>query len=157
MMCVKLSGEHAKAIQTDIESLPKHFKEGYFDLIVCSHVLEHVYNPTEAIEIMKNLSSGLLLIAVPNIGDMISLNVWKKRKKINKGHRHGWDANHLYTFLEETHNLNILRWQPDRVFSPFPFNHLISKNRFMVDTFEQKLFPKMFPNLGRSLIVLCKK
>ena len=55
---------------------------GKFDLIICSHILEHLFNPSSILNSLQgNLTpAGKILIALPNI------LYWKQRMKFIKGH-----------------------------------------------------------------------
>jgi SAM-dependent methyltransferase len=50
------------------------FQAGYFDLILCHHVLEHLLNPLETLVEMHRIikPSGHVVIAVPNFGGLVS-------------------------------------------------------------------------------------
>lgn len=68
---------------------------GKFDCIICSHVLEHLYQPQELLHrLHKNLSSdGTLIVALPNV------LYWKQRLAFLKG-------NFKYTdggLMDQTH------------------------------------------------------
>jgi 2-polyprenyl-3-methyl-5-hydroxy-6-metoxy-1,4-benzoquinol methylase len=51
-----------------------NFEDGFFDVIICYHVLEHMPNPAESLKEMERIISpnGLLLTAVPNFGGVIA-------------------------------------------------------------------------------------
>lgn len=53
-------------VQGDYRQLTS-YREG-FDCIICSHVLEHVHDPLELLELLENKlkKNGLLLLSVPN-------------------------------------------------------------------------------------------
>ncbi|MDO8639379.1 MAG: class I SAM-dependent methyltransferase, partial [bacterium] len=48
----------------DIYKLP--YKENFFDLIICSEVLEHLDDPKKALNELKRVSKKYLLLSVPN-------------------------------------------------------------------------------------------
>jgi 2-polyprenyl-3-methyl-5-hydroxy-6-metoxy-1,4-benzoquinol methylase len=50
------------------------FETGYFDLILCYHVLEHLPNPIETLLEMRRIikPSGYVVIAVPNFGGLVA-------------------------------------------------------------------------------------
>lgn len=73
------------------------YPDGFFDVVMFNHSLEHIYNPletlTEAHRIMK--SGGLLLISIPNAGGL-------EAKMFGKWWVH-WDTpRHLYHFTKVT-------------------------------------------------------
>jgi len=72
-----LSPEAAKlgrfaACQLGDEPLP--FPDGMFDLVVCNHVLEHVFETEKALRDLKRVTApgGLIILGVPNIGNWYS-------------------------------------------------------------------------------------
>jgi SAM-dependent methyltransferase len=73
------------------------FQTGYFDLILCYHVLEHLPNPIETlIEIRRIIKpSGYVVIAVPNFGGVVA--------NLTQTRWFGLDApRHLFHFSPKT-------------------------------------------------------
>ena len=73
------------------------YKDGFFDVVMFNHSLEHIYNPLETLKeahrIMK--PGGLLLISIPNAGGL-------EAKIFGKWWVH-WDTpRHLYHFTKAT-------------------------------------------------------
>ena len=66
----------AHVIQADVEHLP--FRDGCFDMVVCTEVLEHIPRPESAVgefyRVLKN-PEGVLIGSVPSINP-----VWRLRK-----------------------------------------------------------------------------
>lgn len=64
----------------DVENLP--FKTEAFDKIICAEVLEHVINPSRALEEMKRVlkKKGRLVISVPNMNSNGTL--WGRLKRL---------------------------------------------------------------------------
>lgn len=58
-------GYEMHALDVDAEPLP--FAEGSFDVVVCSHVLEHLAHPVAVLQEMRRVTrpGGLLILAVP--------------------------------------------------------------------------------------------
>lgn len=56
-----------KIIRSAVEKMP--FRDGIFDCIVCSEVLEHAFHPAEAIKEMYRVvkSDGIVVITTPNV------------------------------------------------------------------------------------------
>ena len=50
-------------VKGDIENL--QFKDNFFDITICSEVLEHVYDPIKAIKELKRVTKKRLIISVP--------------------------------------------------------------------------------------------
>ena len=67
----------------DVQTLPNtSYEDVKFDIITCSEVLEHLYQPLESLlELRRVLTdNGHLIVTVPN-GDRISINKVIKNKK----------------------------------------------------------------------------
>jgi len=98
-----------------------------------------------------------LIIAVPNLAQFINLS-WKRKNPGfgPKGHKMGWDPVHLNTFLVYSCGLDVLCWQPDRVFIHSRFVKL-ARILGIEAKLKGKILPRLFPFQSRSLIVLCAK
>lgn len=82
--------------------LPKDLLEMKYDIIICSHVLEHICYPTNLLQDIKNILSdkGILIVCLPN------LLHYKSRLELLKGNFYSsdlggiWDSTHFkwYTF-----------------------------------------------------------
>ena len=82
--------------------LPLDLLEEKYDIIICSHVLEHICYPTNLLRDIKNILSdrGILIVCLPN------LLHYKSRLELLKGNFHSselggiWDSTHFkwYTF-----------------------------------------------------------
>lgn len=88
------------------------FKDGDFDLVLCTEVLEHLDNPDKAIEEMKRVSSKYLLFSVPNEPFFIGANLLRGKYLKNFGN-HPEHINH-WTFwsfeqLLKKHGLKIAK------------------------------------------------
>lgn len=66
------SGQGSLLLQADLRAMP--FPDAAFDMILCSHVLEHIPEDGEALrELARMLApGGLLIVAVPNEGCLLA-------------------------------------------------------------------------------------
>lgn len=66
------SQEYERIVQADLLQLP--FEDNEFDLILCSHVLEHIPQDKKGLNELKRVlkSNGLLILAVPNEGCLMA-------------------------------------------------------------------------------------
>jgi 2-polyprenyl-3-methyl-5-hydroxy-6-metoxy-1,4-benzoquinol methylase len=69
----KYAGEHLKADIFCGELVDARYEEASFDAVTFWHVLEHVTDPTRTLEEAHRIlkPSGLLVIAVPNVNDLV--------------------------------------------------------------------------------------
>jgi SAM-dependent methyltransferase len=68
---------------------------GVFDCIVCSHVLEHLYQPEKVIQRLRRVltSDGTLIVALPNVLH------WRQRLEFARGHFRYTDGG----LMDQTH------------------------------------------------------
>jgi len=62
----------------DIRECPFEYEEGFFDVVICSHILEHLEHPGEILEKLNRIikPDGLLLVGVP-IGLLAGI-LWRR-------------------------------------------------------------------------------
>lgn len=76
-----------KGVRGEITHLP--FKEGSFDLVICSEVLEHVPEYTSAVSQLLRVpkSNGELIVTVPNDQELVEISCpYCKKKHFLSGH-----------------------------------------------------------------------
>jgi len=155
--CVKMSDQFGDVVTADISKIPEIYEKESFDLVIASHILEHLDNPRQGVEFLKQATKKYLIIAVPNLSSFTNLFWFKKAPGfVNKGHKVGWDPAHLHTFLVYTCGLNVLCWKADRVLIHSRFVKLAKIFR-VENTLKDNILPRLFPLQSRSLIVLCEK
>ncbi len=133
-----------------------------FDLIICSHILEHLIDPAlRVLELSKYLKpTGRMILLVPNFA------IWKSRFRLLSGKfeyaKHGlYDSTHLrfYTWNSFVHEVVPNEFEIiERLSSgnfPMPFLRNFIPNHMAqgIDNF----FIKKFPNLFSSEIGLVIK
>lgn len=70
------------------------FNDSSFNLVYCSHILEHLEQPTKAIKELKRVSKNIVVIKVPNA------SYFKfKTSDINNGHISSWNRYTLKCLL----------------------------------------------------------
>ena len=121
-----------------------------FDIIILSHVLEHLYCPLDALGgIMKLLHPhGFAVLAVPNpvrlevfVGNLFRYHY------VNKGHVYAWDRSHWINFLENIGKYKVVCYSQDY----FPLR--IFGTSKLVRSFEKRL-ASIFPWLAFSNIAV---
>ena len=134
---------------------------GQFDCIICSHILEHLYQPQKLLnQLRQSLNyDGVLIVALPNV------LFWKQRLEFLKGnfkYQEGglMDRTHFRFFDWETaHELldksgyKILDFEADGAF-PLPgFRKLFPKLGLWIDRAATKQFPGLF---GLQFVFVCR-
>ena len=56
----------SKAKYADVQKLSKHYQINSFDLVTCTHVLEHLPSPYDALNEIRKVTKKYALLAVPN-------------------------------------------------------------------------------------------
>lgn len=115
--CIDLSISRVSAAATylideqsfDLSSVPNE----YFDVVVLSHVLEHLLNPVDAMRqlVAKLKPNGILVVAVPNAirPDLFLLSAMR-RHYVNRGHVFAWDRSTWRNFLERILQLEVVEY-----------------------------------------------
>jgi SAM-dependent methyltransferase len=152
--CASKSKSHGKVIVADLMTLDSTFPEGSFDLVICSHVLEHMQNPKKAVEILQRITSRWIIVVVPNLTRLANFML-RKPRYINEDHLQGWNSHHLKTFLELNCCLRIVDWITDGVYLGPLHKSFLLKSK-VLNFLEYKVLPLLIPQMTNSLIVLCE-
>jgi len=129
--CLQLTGERVPGATIISITEDRPFTElgANYDLIVASHVVEHLKNPYDSIkQFMEMLKpGGHLIVAVPNpVRPNIFFGNILKKDYVNRGHVYAWDRSHWINFLERILKLNVIEYPVD--FIPvYPFSKFTGK------------------------------
>ena len=91
---------------------------GKFDVVIMSHVLEHMLNPVQAVKDALSLvkDGGHLILAVPNPArPNVLISNLSKTHYVNRGHVVAWDMSHWINFLENILKLNVVEYKNDYI------------------------------------------
>jgi SAM-dependent methyltransferase len=155
--CVRLGSQYGTCFEGTFDDVSRLFKPGQFDVIVSSHVLEHVVRPIDALIAVNKLKAKGYVFAVPNVhrnARLIRLLLGSARAD-HPTHIYGWGKPEFEAALR-TAGFKALRWYTDRVtINPFggKLGALLTR---ILTPLEVKLLPRLFPLLSSSLIVYCE-
>jgi SAM-dependent methyltransferase len=152
-VCVQLSSNFGRVRQGTIEDLPTYFEPGFFDLVIASHVLEHLPAPGQALREWTRLATAGVLVAVPNpcYPPQLTAALLRRALPVNRGHWYSWDYAHFTTFVENC-GLTIKQWYHDSVALPFPQGKRKLLGFKTLCLIEGKILRAVFPRFSRSII-----
>lgn len=156
--CVAMASKHGRCIQGGIDDLQQILGSQVPQVVVCSHVLEHLNAPFDAIRTMHKSGAREIVLAVPNVLRSARL------VRAMLGRRRGDHPEHVYSWGHAEFEALVKRagyvpveWYVDRVtINPFTSQiggFLTSKLR----SFEEGAFAKFHPTLSSSLILRCSR
>lgn len=92
-----------KAVKHDIEQFPYPFKSASFDAVVCSEVLEHLFDPVAVTKEIHRLlkPNGVYIVSTPN-ADFIEHYLTGFREIIFDV-RKSWTKEHIHNYNLESH------------------------------------------------------
>ncbi|MDB4903991.1 MAG: cyclopropane fatty acyl phospholipid synthase [Mucilaginibacter sp.] len=133
-------------IMADLNSFNFNDLEKKFDVVIASHVLEHLYQPWEVVANMqlKLDIKGKLIIAIPN------LLYYKYRLQILKG-KFKYSLNG--GIMDITH-FRFFDWQSSEMLADLSPN-LILEKKIAVGNFPLGIFRKSFPFLAKKIDQFC--
>ena len=91
------------AVRVDIEK-PLPFADDSFDHVVCSEVLEHLFDPRTALKEMVRIASRSVVVTVPNVGfilDRLRLLVRGRFPVTDPGHIRFWTRTDFIEMVDE--------------------------------------------------------
>jgi len=155
-VCIEMSSKYARCYLQDIENIEEFLEKRSYDLILFSHVLEHMRDPQSILKKAMPFAD-YFLIAVPNpLRPNVLYYALKKYNYSNLGHYYSWDRSHFTIFIKKC-GLNIIDCYIDDVLFPsIPLIGTMRKLR-LITALELRVLPYLFPYFSTSLIFLCRK
>ena len=155
--CVAAASQVGQCKQGSIEDIKTLFSPGSFDVVVCSHVLEHLPSPYEALMKMSRLRARRYVFAVPNVvrGIRVARALAGSAKPDHEAHLFGWGRPEFTSLLRSTGFLTE-GWYADRVTllaGRGSFGALLTR---ALSCLETNYLPRLAPLLSSSLIVSCR-
>ena len=129
-----------RTIVGDIEKDSLPVSEASFDLVLCSHVLEHLARPSRTLSLLSELlrPGGFALVAIPNMAS------WRPRIRILQGN---WGRDDT-GFFDRTHlQFWSYRTAPE-VFAGTPFSMVRIEAQYAVPLWPLR---RIAPSLSRKL------
>ena len=155
--CVEAASQFGNCVQGGIENLKAILDGRTPNVIVCSHVLEHLNDPFSAVRMMQNCNADEVILAVPNVlrSARLMRAILGKRRGDHPEHIFSWGHAEFTAFVERVGYVPV-EWYVDRVtinpFSNKAGGFLTTK----LKTFEEKTLVRVNPTLSSSLILRCR-
>jgi SAM-dependent methyltransferase len=129
-----------RTIVTNVENDPLPVSEPHFDLLLCSHVLEHLMRPSRALSVLSELlrPGGFALVAMPNMAS------WRPRLRLLQG---DWSRDDT-GFFDRTHLQFWSYRTASEVFAGTPFLVVRIEAEYAVPLWPLR---RMAPSLSRKL------
>ncbi len=156
--CVKLSEPFGNVYQGNLKDLPQLFEERFFDVVISSHVLEHLPSPGPALTELWRLCKQGVLIAVPNpyYTPYIVGALMRRVTQANRGHLYSWDYAHFKAFVAN-YGFTVKTMYYDSVALPLRERTRNALGVNILTFVEGKLLRKLFPRFCRSIIAYIVK
>lgn len=152
--CVAAASVHGRCERGGVEDLARVLAGRRPAAVVCSHVLEHLRAPAEALETMLETGARAFILAVPNVhrpSRMLRVALGGRRPD-HPAHIYGWGLAEFRALLEAT-GFEVAGWHVDRVtVNPTGRAWLTRRLRPL----EERWLPGLAPNLSSSLIAECR-
>ena len=140
-----------KGYVLDLEEDSFPFQDGYFDLVICSQVIEHIINTDHILtEINRILhKNGFMILSFPNINQPLSwlLQILLDYPPVYSSRYKSWHMRDFTLRLMKTalrlNGFTVIRVEGSFI---FPF-----RNRF------SRYFSRIFPRFAEKIIIVAKK
>lgn len=161
-VCVELTRQYAPCKHLDVTKLEEHFEANSFDIVICSHVLEHLAAPLSVLNQIKKISKRWVILAVPNLLSSLYVGASVFRYPYsNLTHVVGWDPSHFKVFITGHAGLKLVKHNLDGIITIYPgfLRDLVLKLKLggVMRFLEVQVLGNLFPWFSHSVIYLCEK
>ncbi len=154
--CVEHARKRGNADILNLDGIQEQIGEKSYDVVACFHVLEHVDNPKELLQMLQKCARKYVITAVPNLRLLHNLRRPRREPNaVNCGHLQSWDHAHFRNLAEGHCGLRLISWGFDA--TVLPVLSELSSRVFGMKTqikLETGIFRKIFPFNGVSVIAL---
>jgi SAM-dependent methyltransferase len=166
--CVSIASGHGPCIQGGLGALGTVVPAKSVDILVASHILEHLPNPIESLARFASVARSYVFVAVPNLTSwwFFRSHLLRRDPQPPLGHIMGWDWAHLRILLTHHAGLTIAReWGfqiavipvagLERVL-PGPLKGLARALDRALQPLHYQWLPRLFPRVAHQIMVICR-
>ena len=156
--CVAAAARHGPCVKGDVSALPKVLDGHRPAVVVCSHVLEHLDDPLDALRTMRSVEASGYVFAVPNVHrpSRMLRTAAGSRRADHPAHVHGWGFPEFDALLQRA-AFRVDGWYVDRVtINPFGGGMGAGLTRLLRPV-EERYLPRLMPTLSSSIIARCTR
>lgn len=166
--CVEIASLHGPCIQGGLDDLGTTVRAKSVDIVVASHILEHLPNPIESLARFSSVARSYVFIAVPNLTSwwFFRSHLLRRDPQPPLGHLMGWDWAHLRILLTRHAGLTIAReWGfqiavvpvagLERVL-PGPLKGVARAIDRALQPLHYQWLPRLFPRVAHQIMVICR-
>ena len=158
--CVELSSRYAPVQKLNTVDLTPETFDTDFDCVVLSHVLEHLENPRQTLLQLSSLTSGVIVVSIPNLhyAPWVVRSLFRMNLDyVNEGHLQGWDWGHFKNLVENGCGKEVLEWFYDSVTVPLPYRIKASLYEAgALDFVDNRILRASLPRFSRSITAVIK-
>lgn len=156
--CVAAARRHGACVEGGVDQLDAALNGRRPDVVVCSHVLEHLEAPLAAVRSLVRTGAPAFVLAVPNLhrSSRLLRALSGNRRGDHPAHLYGWGHAEFAALLGRA-GLEVAGWYVDRVTVnpvPGPAGTWLSDRLRPV---EERAMARVAPTLSSSLIARCAR
>lgn len=167
--CVEIASRSGECVLGGFDELGTLVPAKSVDILVASHILEHLPNPIESLARFSSTARSYVFIAVPNLSSWWVFRCHLLRRDTNPppGHLMGWDWSHLRVLLTHHTRLEIVKeWGFQIAIVPLaglerivrfePLKVVVRGLDRALEPLHYEWLPRLFPRVAHQIMVICR-
>lgn len=167
--CVAIASRSGPCIRGELDDLGTLIPEKSVDIVIASHILEHLPNPIESLSRFASVARRYVFIAVPNLTSwwLFRSHLLRRDPSPPPGHIMGWDWSHMRILLTHHAGFTIVReWGfqiavvpvagLERVLPSRPLKACARALDRALQPLHYEWLPRLFPRVAHQIMVICR-
>lgn len=167
--CVEIAARSGPCILGGFDELGTLVPAKSVDILVASHILEHLPDPIESLKRFASTARSYVFIAVPNLASwwVFRSHLFRRDTCPPLGHIMGWDWSHLRILLTHHARLTIVReWGfqiaiiplggLERIVPTAPLKAIIRGVDRALRPLHYDWLPRLCPRVAHQIMVICR-